>query len=382
MALVLLAAPAHAQPLLKVYGFTLGGPVSDGSGGVQSLASFTRLRLMAGAEAGALTVDAAYEQSLLAVSDAPPGFPALVPGAARGVGDWLPLDGVLWTDPNAAWRNRVDRISLSSALGPAHVTAGRQAISWATTLFLTPADPFAPFDPADPFREYRTGVDAARVQGYPGPFSQLDLVVRPADTPVGNTLTALARVLAKRGVWDLSAWAGALHDQPAAAVGAAGTIGGSALRFEAELRRVPDQSPVWRGAAGLDRRFALWGRDLTVVVELQHDDFGASFAGQLPEVAASDPARRGELQVLGRDELAAQASWQVHALAALELVTLVNLHDGSALWAPGVSISASEWLSVRLGADVGSGPGTPGAPPASEFGASPSFGYLSLSAYF
>jgi hypothetical protein len=225
-------------------------------------------------------------------------------------------------------------------------------------------------------------VDAARVQGYPGPFSQLDLVVRPADTPVGNTLTALARALTKRGVWDLSAWAGALHDQPAAAVGAAGTIGGSALRFEAELRRVPDQSPVWRGAAGLDRRFALWGRDLTVVVELQHDDFGASFAGQLPEVAASDPARRGELQVLGRDELTAQASWQVHALAALELVTLVNLHDGSALWAPGVSISASEWLSVRLGADVGSGPGTPGAPPASEFGASPSFGYLSLSAYF
>ncbi|HUK63499.1 MAG TPA: hypothetical protein VLV15_09200, partial [Dongiaceae bacterium] len=250
--LMLLAAPAHAQPLLKVYGFTLGGPVSDGSGGVQSMASFTRLRLMAGAEAGALIVDAAYEQSLLAVSHAPPGFPALVPGAARGVGDWLPLDGVLWTDPNAAWRNRVDRISLSSALGPAHVTVGRQAISWATTLFLTPADPFAPFDPADPFREYRTGVDAARVQAYPGPFSQLDLVVRPADTPVGNTLTALTRALTRRGAWDLSAWAGALHDQPAAAVGAAGTVGGSALRVEAELRRVPDEPPAWRAAAGVD----------------------------------------------------------------------------------------------------------------------------------
>ena len=54
----------------------------------------------------------------------------------------------------ALWRANADLI------------VGRQPVSWATTLFLTPADPFSPFDPADPFREYRGGVDAARLRVY------------------------------------------------------------------------------------------------------------------------------------------------------------------------------------------------------------------------
>ena len=381
LALMASAPSARAQPVLRAYAFTLAGPVTDASGGSRSAASFTRARLMGAASAGPLALDAAYEQTLLAVSETGTGLTALLPGAPRGVGDWLPLDGVLWTDPHAAWRNRVDRLSIAAPLGPARVTAGRQAISWATTLFLTPADPFAPFDPADPFREYRTGVDAARARFDPGAFSQVDLVVRPADTRAGKTITALARGLTKRGVWDLSAWAGALHDDPAAAIAAAGTVGGSAIRAEGELRRVPDATPVWRSALGLDRRVSALERDLTLVLEWQHDGFGAARAADLPAVAQSPPALRGELQVYGRDELAVQASWQVHPLAAIELVTLLNLRDGSALWAPGLTFSATEWLSLRLGGDLGSGAGTTGGAPVSEYGASPRFAWASLSVF-
>lgn len=382
LALALRAAPLAAQPTLKFYGFTVAGPVSPEGGGAVEWLSFTRTRLMAGASAGPLAIDAAWEQTLLAVTGTPLGLPLLVPGAPRGAGDWLPLDGVLHSDPNSAWRSRMDRASIAGALGPARVVVGRQAISWATTLYLTPADPFAPFDPADPFREYRTGVDAARALFYPGPFAQVDLVVRPADTPDGTTLTALARGVARRGAWDLSTWAGALHDQPAGALGAAVSAWGSAMRFEAELRREPGGNAVFRAAAGADRRVSVLERDLQIAIEYQRDGFGAVSAADLPAVAASAPARRGEMQVLGRDEFAAQARWQVHPLAALELVTLLNIHDGSMLWAPGISLSATEWLSARLGADLGTGPSSPASPPASEYGAAAHFAYLSLSAYF
>ncbi|HEU4536104.1 MAG TPA: hypothetical protein VFS00_18395, partial [Polyangiaceae bacterium] len=50
-----------------------------------------------------------------------------------------------------------------------------------------------------------------------------------------------------------------------------------------------------------------WGRDLYAVVELQHDGFGAADANEILAVLGSEPYRRGEMQALGRDELAAHA---------------------------------------------------------------------------
>jgi hypothetical protein len=96
----------------------------------------------------------------------------------------------------------------------AEITAGRQTISWATSLIFTPADPFAPFDPADPFREFRAGVDALRLQGFSGAFTELEFVVRPADTREGTTITALGRITTATGPWEISGWAGVLPRPP------------------------------------------------------------------------------------------------------------------------------------------------------------------------
>jgi hypothetical protein len=343
---------------------------------------FQRLRLMLAPARGALALDLAYEQLLTLAST--PDLAALGGSLGRPArtGDWLPLQGTIAEGDHATWRHRVDRLALTATRAIGELALGRQPISWATTLFLTPADPFAPFDPADPFREYRAGVDAARVRAFPGAMSELEAVVRPATFDSVTMVTALARGRIAVGRVELAGWGGALHDRAAGALAATVTVAGAVLRGEAELRQEGD-STVLRMAVGADRSFEIAGRTLYLLAEYQRDGFGAADAGELPAVLGSAPYRRGELQVLGRDELMAQATYQAHPLVRLEALGLWNAGDGSALLAPALSYDALTNLGLRLGTFVGIGPGrTSAGLPGSEYGVVPVTGYLSGSLFF
>ncbi len=282
------------------------------------------------------------------------------------------------------WAHRLDRLDVAYHAGPLEARLGRQAISWATTLLLTPADPFAPFDPSDPFREYRVGVDAARLRYDAGPFTEIDLVVRPAHFG-STTVTALARAKTSIAGWDASTWAGTLYDQLAAAFGIAGSIAGSGMRAELELRSGgAGERAVGRAAAGLDRRVSFLARDLYGLIEYQHDGYGAARAANLPEVLMSAAAARAELQVLGRDVVLGQASYQVHPLVSADFLVIVDARDGSALFAPAGTISLSDDVTLRVGSYLSRGdPGTSGlGVQRSDFGAVPATGYVALTAFF
>lgn len=385
-ALVLATAPppslaAQIGPVtgyaLSVGSATDSSPLNDGEG-----ALFQRLRLTVRPRAGPLDVEIAYEHGLRMHSGSGGlGSPLGAPTAAA----WLDLQWTVVDDDHVTWTHRFDRLWASVSGAAWEITVGRQTVSWATTLILTPADPFAPFDPSDPFRAYRAGVDAARVQYFPGPLSEVDLVVRPADTREGTTVTALLRGRLALGATDLSGWAGAIHDAPGAALAASRSVGPFELRGEASVREDPDGSgAVLRLAVGADRRLTVAGRDLYVVGEYQHEGFGAADAGDLIEVVLSDPYSRGELQVLGQNELALSGSYQLHPLWSLELLGLLNLGDGSVLLAPAAGYSAASEVALRGGiffsfgdssVDVESGVG-------SEYGPVPASAYVSLTWFF
>ncbi len=385
---LLRGGPLSAQ-IPTVRGYYLNVPLWSDSTALAAggFGDFQRLRFMTAPELGALTFDLAYEH-LLSYSERATGAlaGALLAGVAPGGGEWLDLDWTLKQTDHWLWRHRIDRLNARfKATDFLEITAGRQTISWATTLFLTPADPFAPFDPADPFREYRAGVDALRLQAYPGPLSELELVARMVDTPIGELLTVLGRGRTTWRGWEVSAWGGALHEDPALGLGATGGIGKVALRGEASFRVDENDDPTFRGTVGLDTRFTVRGRDLYVVVEYQRDGFGAGSARELGAALISEPFARGELQVLGRDVGAAQAAYQLHALAAVDLLILGNLGDPSVLLAPGVTYSASNEVTLRAGLFLGLGDDDFGAAPTtlpSEFGVVPAVLYLSGSAFF
>jgi hypothetical protein len=340
-----------------------------------------RLRLMTRPAWGNVRFDLAWETTLSLRTDAIAlgrGFEGAEPAAP-----WLRLQGTLVDRRRVGWTHGVDRLSFSFQPGErVRITAGRQTVSWATTLYFTPADPFVPFDPAAPFREYRAGVDALRAVVFTGPFSEVDAVIRPAPAPGGGeTWTALLRGQRLVAGWEVSAWGGMVHDEGAVALATSGSLGEWGIRAEGAVRDT-DDGTVLRGALGVDRLFELRGRDFRTVVEVQHDGFGAGRASELLPTAFSAPALRGELPVLGRQALAANGSWQVHPLVSVSLFSLVGLRDGSALVSPGLNWSLGDEVSLRLGGFAGLGPGAREGELRSEHGAAPLVGFGALSVFF
>ena len=379
-------APLAGQQLGSISGYSLTVPTASGSGDLSEggLALLQQLRFMGRPVWGPVSLEFAYQQNLQLRENVAAGLSGtvFVPTSSK----WLPLQWTIVDDEHVTWEHGFDRLALEAGGRAWDGIVGRQAISWATTLFLTPADPFAPFDPSDPFRVYRAGVDAARARYYLGPLSEVDMVVRLADTDSGTAVTALARGKTTWGETDVSAWAGLVFDRPGVALGATRSVGGLQLRGEISLREDPaGGAAAVRLAVGADNRFDLGGRDLYVVVEYQHDDFGASDADDLTRVFRSEPFQDGEMQVLGEDEVAVQGSWQIHPLWNVSLLTLINLRDGSGLVVPAGTYSVGTDVTVGGGLFFSYGDGNidlQSGTVGSEYGIVPVTGYLSASWFF
>lgn len=380
---LVLPLAASGQVDVSAYALGVGSYASESDFLAAGATWLGRGRLMVSYVEGPWQLDAAYEH-VLTRTPVGGGFSVTSPAAAgAGGGDWLGTDWEIRGTERTSWRHRFDRLSVGFSSGPVELTIGRQAVSWATTLFLTPADPFAPFDPSDPFREYRGGVDAIRVRAFAGPFSEVELVVRAAETSIGTTTTVLARAQTSTNGWAVGGWAGRLHDEGAAAAFATGAVGATAVRSELSIREGLEGGTALRGTVGVDRFFTPAGKDLYLIGELQYDGFGAGGPENLLQTAASDAYLRGDLQTLGEWTLAAQASYQTHPLVGVDLLTLVNLKDGSTLVAPGLTWSVSAHASVRSGLFIGAGSGAePGQLLGSEYGSVPTLVYASLSWFF
>lgn len=386
------AGAACAAVLLSALWDTSSGQAMQLNGYVQAiplvgtregqLGEFNRVRLFGESGVGDFGFGAAYEHVLTfrRFAEAPEFHLGAVPGG----GEWLRLQWTAAERDHVVWRHRFDRLYVEWGSERFEITVGRQAVSWGTALFLTPSDPYTPFNPVDPFREFRAGVDAARIRFFPSALSEIDLVVRPTRSLAGDEeVTALMRGLTTVRNWEVSAWGGIVYGDPAGALGAAGSLGGWAVRGEAVLRKLPDRV-VLRGTLGLDRQLQVGGRDLTLAAEYQRDGLGADGPDAYLATLGSATFLRGEHQVLGRDEAVVRASYQVHPLWSLSSLVLWNLNDLSATMGPSVAHSASNDVAVVTGAFLGLGDddATAARPLPSEYGLAGLFVYLSLSWYF
>lgn len=378
-------ATLHAQTSW-LSGYLQTAPLFSGSTVLtpSNASNFSRFRLSIEPEAGPFSLEVAYEHALsFRQNGVTPGFGL---GGVQGGAEWWELQGTITSSDqeHIVWRHRFDRLNVGWRLSDAiDVKFGRQTISWGTTQFLSPADPFVPFIPADPFRIYRAGVDAFRVRVYPGPLSELDVVVRPTDTDVGEEMTALARGLTTVRNWELSGWGGSLYGDVAGAFGAAGGLGAWAIRAEAVVREI-DETIVGRGTIGIDRAFFFGQRTLVVGWEYQRDGLGAVGPDDYLGILQSREFRRGEFQTLGRDETAVIGSFQLSALWTAGSFVLWNMNDDSVLVSPSVSYSAGDNTTVNGGLFLGFGDDevTEANPLPSEYGLSAITGYLSVSWFF
>ena len=314
-----------------------------------------------------------------------------------------------------------DRASVRVSLPYVDVTVGRQAVNHSKTLFWNPLDVFLPFDPRTFDRDYKPGIDAARVQLTLGDASGLEVVgalgpTLALDANAGAASAAgasagffdstktgaavLARAFTTLAHVDLSLQAGKVYGGIHFGAGASGELFGFGIRAEATLLRadgslktelLPDGNGSLRQvrlvddaaslAVGLDRRFE---SELLVAVEVFHN--GAAAADDLL-LSAARVATFGA-QSLSRDLAAVTASYPLTPLWTLSGAALLSLSDGSVLLTPGLKWSASNEVEVLAGALLGVGK-RPGVDPAlgfpvprSEYGTYPNLVYLEGKVYF
>ncbi|HOX46595.1 MAG TPA: hypothetical protein PK668_23550 [Myxococcota bacterium] len=336
------------------------------------------------------------------------GFPGAGGGAAGRYRAW---DG-RWAwgeegDVTAALS--LDRLAVRLSTAYFDLTLGRQAISFGKTYFWNPLDVFQGFDPRQFDRDYKPGVDAARLDVPLGDTAGLTLVGAFGRSPSRDAILldppgARTRVVEEVGVdwygsavllrayatfwdWDFTLQGGKVYGGYQVAGGLAGELGPLEVRAEGgyhfaldgpvELFPAPSHGSA---VAGLGHTF-----DCSLSLQLEYLYNGAGAPGEL--LTALLRVADGNALHLGTHLLGLSVSYELTGLVKGSLAFLVSASDGSSLLQPGLSASVSDEAELVAGALIAFG-ARPTGPSAlqpglqSEFGTYPNFYYLEFKYYF
>ena len=187
--------------------------------------------------------------------------------------------------------------------------------------------------------------------------------------------------------------AGRLRSRDMAGVGIAGDIHGVGLKAEFvqywgrtrtdEPGDLYDSFPI----AGVE----VWYRfdnGLELLAEYLYNGAGAGSPADYVDALSSASMQEGMTSLAGQQYLLVRPSYKIHPLVTLQVLSIWNLKDQSALIRPELDISLSDntQLQVFVGANTGPGPHDSAAPMVpearSEFGSINNYGGFSLKYYF
>lgn len=320
-----------------------------------------------------------------------------------GGGRYRAMDLTYFTDGDEEWTADLsaDRLLFRHSRGRADLTVGRQAVTFGKAWFWNPLDLFAPFDPRTFDRDYKSGVDAFRIDVALGPVSGVSLVgaAGELDGEGGNGFwnssnagsALVGRAFTTASGFDVALQGGKVRGGYQWGGGAAGEVGPLEARVEYAWfdARDPDPLPwplegdAWEDhgtiVAGVGRRF---GSGLDMQMEYldqgsgDPDDRNASLA----RVAA------GHAFHMSRRLLGALGSYEILPILTGSLAALVSLDDGSFQVQPGIRWSTGDDSELLAGGLVNFGDPPRGntVDPGirSEFGTYPGAFYMEFKVYF
>jgi hypothetical protein len=348
----------------------------------------------------------------------------------RGDVRYQALDGTeTWHDTGDVTATlTLDRGNVKVALPRVDVTLGRQAITFGKTYFWNPLDVFLAFDPRQFDRDYKPGVDAARVDVALGAFSGVNLVAAAGrtltvlgtaaggDEPLAATWfgsAVMGRAFTTVRGWDLSLQGGKIYGGYHVGGAAVGEIGPLEVRLEAAdlvaadsprllaglLPRgvpFPSASPFGAFASALGRE-RLVEDSVTAVVGTGHRfentltleaEYFFNGAGDSDNrVASLLRFASGDLLDLSEHLVGALVSYEILPILTAQLAAIVAADDPSIQIQPTLTWSAADEVEVLAGAIVSRG-GRPSEPfPGglrlrSEFGTFPDFYFVEVKLYF
>jgi hypothetical protein len=268
----------------------------------------------------------------------------------RNTHEFARVDAMLWSGAASVGYGEIDRLWLESMSGPWQITVGRQRIAWGTTLVWNIIDLFNPVNVLDFDYEERPGVDAARIQCYTSPVTNVDIVLKPGET--GGTTTAAVKMTGNRWGYDFHLLAAANNNRWISGLAWAGDLWGAGFRGEALLTGINQDI---RNVAGLDSGLAA---GISAAVSLDYT-FPSSLylhaEGLFNKLGHTQSSALWRMQSLALG-MRSPARWSAYAeltgdlspLVRASIFGIINPTDASFVVAPTVTWSVATNLDAML----------------------------------
>jgi len=290
-------------------------------------------------------------------------------------------------------RHEVDRALLALHPEWGEVIIGRQAIGLGRGALFSAVDIFAPFTPLEVDREWRRGVDAARVEHRLSDTTSLEALAAFGESWDESALVGRARgyvgsvdgelIFGKRA--EDTMWAGTMS----------AAAGGAELHLEIALFDTPESQPdgglfgndhlVGKAVLGSSYTFDL-GNGLTLLGEYHYSGFGvkdmADAMDRLEDPTFQERFLRGDTQILGRHALALQSTYPLNDVWTSSMMILQSPADGSGVAAPSLTARLSQNATLILSGFIPWGDEPSGGQLESEYGATPASLFLQLNLYY
>lgn len=247
--------------------------------------------------------------------------------------------------------------------GDLHV--GRQAVTWGNATLFPVADLWTQFSPFELDTSQKRGVDGVRFFAAVSNDVELDFIIAEKSEPeiAGQESDAVDRLAG--GVrasfyldfGDVYVATAKVWNEITLLAGISGDLERFTLRLDAlgAFHLDDEEVQIPRVTAGLD----YYAEDFFLSLELHLNGLGVSDSDEYLMHFADESLARGESYLLGRYYAGAMAVYNVTDLVALNLTTMTNLVDPSAIFSAGATYQVSEGADLAIGAyvPVGASPG-------------------------
>ncbi len=246
----------------------------------------------------------------------------------------------------------------------ADLVIGRQAITFGRSFFWNPTDWLASFTPTEIDREYKAGVDAARLSLALGRTGGAELLYAYGDGGERDESALVARAFTNLAGWDLEVLGGSVWIDDRLGFAFSGDLAGAGLRGELSRHEPRNEASVDDGEkdflrATLEADYR-WPSSLFLIMELHYNGWGSRDVEDYAGLFSSPRLLTGQVTNVGRRYLGTRLSYEITPIAVISLAVLVNLDDGSGLVYPTFTRTLSDESRLALGANLPWGP-APGA---------------------
>ncbi len=305
------------------------------------------------------------------------------------------LTHVITDSENRLMYHRLDRLSATCTSDTITVRAGRQALTWGNGLVFNPMDLLNPFAPSDVIRDYKAGDDMLVVQGYSGPFSDIQIAYVPRRNPGTGNVSGNASSFAGKAQWtalesDWDLLFSRHYEDTVLGIGMVRYIRDAAWRTDLTYTAMDGDisDGFFSAVTNLDYSWVWGGHNFYGLGEIYYNGLGKTNPmDALRDEDLQTRLERGDLFTMGKWYATGQVQFEAHPLVNIFLSTIVNLNDPSMLLQPRFTWDVLSSTRILAGMDIPVGAsgteygGPIHAPTGKQVGA-PLKGYVIATWYF